>query len=128
MRRGWIYLIVGLVVVLFIGVGVGLYQLGGADQSALERLRDIAIFFMVLGGVVVVVLLGALVGVGIWLGLLLRDKVIPLLEEATAMATRVRGTTEFMTEEVVRPVISVYSTVAGVRAMVRTVTGRQSKP
>ena len=59
MRRGWIYLIVGLVVVLFIGVGVGLYQLGGADKSALERLRDIAVIYIVFMSVAMVLVLAA---------------------------------------------------------------------
>ena len=36
-------LVLGLIVV---GIGYGLYQLGGADQAPLERLRDIAIIFL----------------------------------------------------------------------------------
>ncbi|MBX6342886.1 MAG: hypothetical protein IRY97_10540 [Thermomicrobiaceae bacterium] len=127
MRKGWLYLIVGGLVVLFVVLTVVLYMLGGADQSALERLRDISVIFLTLSGVLVVLLLGALVGVAVWLGLLLKDRVIPLLEELTATAARIRGTTEFVSEEVVSPIISVYSTVAGIRAMVKTVTGRDRK-
>jgi hypothetical protein len=45
-----------------------------------------------------------------------------LLEQLTATATRVRGTTEFVSEEVASPIISAYSAVAGWRAMIKTVT------
>ncbi|ACZ39541.1 hypothetical protein [Sphaerobacter thermophilus] len=127
MRRGWVWVTVGVLLVIFIGLFVLLYLLGGADQSPLERTRDISIIFLSLSGVLVVLLLGALVGVMVWLALLLKDKVIPLLEQLTEAAARVRGTTEFVSEEVVSPIISAYGTVAGLRAMIRTVTGRDRR-
>lgn len=127
MRKGWLWLIVGGLVVLFVVVFVVLYLLGGSDQAPLERIRDISIIFLMLGSVLVVLLLGALVGVGVWLALLLKDKVIPLLEQLTQTAFRVRGTTEFVSEQVAEPIISAYGTVAGIRAMIRTVTGRDRR-
>lgn len=127
MRRGWVWVTVGVLLVIFIGLFVLLYVLGGADQSPLERTRDISIIFLSLSGVLVVLLLGALVGVMVWLALLLKDQVIPLLEQLTEAAARLRGTTEFVSEEVVSPIISAYSTVAGLRAMIRTVTGRDRR-
>ncbi|MBX5446702.1 hypothetical protein [Sphaerobacter sp.] len=127
MRRGWVWVTVGVLLVIFIGLFVLLYLLGGADQSPLERTRDISIIFLSLSGVLVVLLLGALVGVTVWLALLLKDRVIPLLEQLTEAAVRVRGTTEFVSEEVVSPIISAYGTVAGLRAMIRTVTGRDRR-
>lgn len=127
MRKGWLYLTVGVLVVLFIGLFIILYILGGADQSPLERTRDISIIFISLSGILLVLLMGALVGVGVWLGLLIKDRIIPLLEQLTETAARVRGTTEFVSEEVVSPIISAYSTLAGIRAMIKTVTGRDRK-
>ncbi|MDI3341554.1 MAG: hypothetical protein QJR03_13605 [Sphaerobacter sp.] len=127
MRRGWVWVTVGVLLVVFIGLSILLYLLGGADQAPLERIRDISVVFLALGTVLVVLLLGALVGVGVWLALLLKDKVIPLLEQLTEAAARVRGTTEFVSEEVVSPIISAYGTVAGLRAMIRTVSGRDRK-
>lgn len=127
MRKGWVGLIVGILLVIIIGLTVLLYLLGGSNQSALERLRDISIVFMTLMGIIVVLLLGALVGVAVWLSLMIKDRVIPLLEQLTAAATRLRGTAEFVSEEAVSPIISAYSTVAGIRAAIRTVTGRDRK-
>ena len=137
-RKGWVWLTVGGLVVLFLIVAVVLYMLGGPNQSALERLQNISVIFLALSSVLVVLLLGALVGVGVWLALLLKDHIIPLLEQvspkieklsqnAVDTTARVKGTTEFVSEEVVRPVISAYSTVAGLRAMIKTVTGRDRK-
>ncbi|HET9015851.1 MAG TPA: hypothetical protein VFN57_09655 [Thermomicrobiaceae bacterium] len=127
MRRGWVWLIVGVLFVVFIGIAVVLYLLGGANQAPLERLRDISIVFLTLLGIISVLLMGALVGVALWLSLMIKDRVIPLLEQLTAAASRMRGTTEFVSEEVVSPIISAYSTVAGIRAAIRTVTGRDHK-
>ncbi len=137
-RKGWVWLTVGGLVALFLITAIVLYLLGGPGESALERLASISVIFLALSAVLVVLLLGALVGVGVWLALLLKDHIIPLLEQlapklgqlsqnAVDTAVRVKGTTEFVSEEVVRPVISAYSTVAGLRAMIKTVSGRDRK-
>jgi hypothetical protein len=126
-RKGWLWLTVIGLIVIFVGLGVGLYLLGGSDQSALERLMNISVIFLALSMVLVVILLGALVGIAVWISLLLKDRAIPLLEQLTIMVTRVRGTTEFVSEEVASPIISFYSRVAGVRALVKTVTGRKRR-
>jgi hypothetical protein len=127
MRQGWLWVILGGVAVLLIGLIVGLYLLGGDHQAPLERLRDISLVFITVGIVLWIMLMAALVGVAVWLALMIKDKIIPLLEELTATATRVHGTTNFVSEEVAKPVISTYSTVAGWRAMIKTVT-RGVKP
>ncbi len=106
----------------------GLYQLGGDDQSALERLRDISIIFIVLLFLITVVLLAAITaGLGLLL-LQIKDRVIPALEELTGTAKRIRGTTDFVTEEAIKPIVSVVGSYAKVRAMTRTVVGKQRKP
>lgn len=109
-------LILGLIVV---GIGYGLYQLGGADQAPLERLRDIAIIFLIFQLLLVTVILAGIAAGLVFLILVLKDQVIPLLSELTETAKRVRGTTEFMTEEAVKPIIKSAGQAAKVRAMVR---------
>jgi hypothetical protein len=122
MRQGWLWVIVGGVALLLIALIVGLYLLGGDHQAPLERLRDISLVFITIGIVLWIMLMAALVGAVVWLVLLLKDKIIPLLEELTATARRVHGTTNFVSEEVAKPVISTYSSFAGLRAMIKTVT------
>ena len=116
----------GLLVVLALIIW-GLYVLGDADQSALERLRDIAVIFVVLLFLLVVVIMAAIAAALAYLVFQIKDRVIPLLEELTGTVKRVRGTAEFMTEEAVKPILTVASAYAKMRAMTRTVTGKDTK-
>lgn len=120
---------------LFVVVGVGLYLLGGDDQSALEKLRDIAVIFIVLASVLVVILLAAITAALAFLVLQIKDRVIPLLEEAkggmnqvTGTAARIRSTTEFVTEEAVRPLMTITGSLSKMRTMRNTVIGKERKP
>ena len=117
---------VGTLIVLALIIW-GLYVLGGADQSALERLRDIAVIFVVLLFLLVVVILAGIAAALAYLVFQIKDRVIPLLEELTGTVRRVRGTAEFMTEEAVKPIMTIAGTYARMRAMTRTVTGKDSK-
>jgi hypothetical protein len=122
-------LIAGLAALLiFIAIIVGLYLLGDSDQSALERLRDIAIIFIVLMSLITVVLLIGITVALFFLSIQIKDKVIPLLEEATGTVKRVRGTTEFMTEEAIKPILTVAGSYSRLRTMTKTVTGKRKKP
>lgn len=118
---------VGLLIVLLL-IGWGLYALGDADQSALERLRDIAVIFVVLLFLVTVILLAGITAALVFLAMQIKDRVIPLLEEATGTVRRVRGTTNFITEEAVRPLINVASGYSRLRKMRNTVTGKTKRP
>ena len=112
---------------LFVVLIVGLYLLGGSEQSPLERLRDIAVVFVVLLNLVVVVLLAGIAAALAFLVVQTKDRVIPLLEEATGVVRRARGTVEFVSEEAVRPIVAVAGTVARVRAMARTAVGKDHR-
>ena len=119
-----------------IGGGIGAVVLAiiiallywGDEGPVTARLRDISIVFISLFAVIATLLLAAILGAILWLVLTLRDRVIPLLETLTATATRVKGTTEFVTEQAVQPIISVAGTMARMRAMTRTVTGGKKRP
>ena len=117
-------LIAGLIVV---GGAYGLYQLGGADQAPLERLRDIVIIFLAFQLLLVTIVLAGIAAGLVFLILVLKDQVIPLLTELTETAKRLRGTTEFMTEEAVKPLITAAGQAAKLRAMVRAVTGQDRR-
>ena len=113
---------------LFILITVGLYLLGGDDQSALERLRDIAIIFVVLTSIITVILLAAITVALILLFMQIKDRAIPILDETTGTINRIRGTTNFVTEEAIKPLVTVAGKYSRVRAMSRVVTGKQKKP
>lgn len=122
-------LIAGIATLLiFIVLVVVLYWLGDGDQSALERLRDIAIIFIVLASTLTVVLLAGITVALVFLTIQIKDRVIPLLEEATGTMKRVRGTTNFVTEEAIKPILNVAGNYSRLRTMTRTVTGKRKKP
>jgi hypothetical protein len=107
---------------------VGLYLLGGEHQSALERLRDISIIFITLLFLISVILLAAVVAALVFLAIQLKDRVIPLLEETTGTVRQVRGTTEFISEEAVKPIISAAGKYSKFRSMSKVVAGKAKRP
>ena len=121
--KWWAALVVLVLGLIVVGICYGLYQLGGADQAPLERLRDIAIIFLIFQLLLVTIILGGIAAGLLFLLLVLKDQVIPLLTEFTETAKRLRGTTEFMTEEAVKPIIKSAGQAAKVRAMFRAATG-----
>jgi hypothetical protein len=104
-----------LALVIFAAMIWGLYSLGGSDQSSLERFRDVAVIFIVFLSLICVILLAGITAALIFLTFQIKDRVIPLLEEVTGTAQRIRGTTEFMTEEAVKPFLAVAGNYAKVR-------------
>ena len=76
-------LVLGLIVV---GISFGLYQLGGADQAPLERLRDIVIIFLGFQLLLVTIILAGIAAGLVFLILVLKDQIIPLLTELTETA------------------------------------------
>ena len=117
-----------IALIVFVAIVVGLYLLGGADQSALERLRDIAIIFIVLLGAITVVLLAAITAALIFLFMELKDRALPILDETTGTLNRVRGTANFMSEEAVKPIMTVAGKAAKVRAMSQVLAGKRKTP
>jgi hypothetical protein len=109
---------------LFALLTIGLYLLGDDSQSALERLRDIAVIYIVLMSLILVILMAAATAALIYLIMQIKNQVIPLLEELTGTVNRLRGTTEFMADEAVKPVISAAGKVAQWKAMVKIATGK----
>jgi hypothetical protein len=125
--KWWSALAIVLIGLIVIGLAYWLYQLGGEDQSPLERIRDIVIIFLAFQLLLVtIVLAGIAAGLG-YLVVVLKDQVIPLLTELTETARRLRGTTEFVTEEAVKPIVTAAGQVAKMRAMMRAVTGQDRK-
>jgi hypothetical protein len=113
---------------IFLLIAVGLYLLGGDDQSALERIRDIAVIFVVLTSMLAVVFLAGITVALILLFMQLKDKAMPILDETTGTISRIRGTTNFITEEAVKPLVTVAGKYSRFRTMSRVVTGKQTKP
>jgi hypothetical protein len=92
----------------------------------IEVARDLAIIVLALESIVVGVLLGILVIQVMRLVRLLREEVMPILRSTQDTVTTVRGTTDFMADHLVQPVVKASSYAAGARQVISTLFGRSN--
>jgi hypothetical protein len=78
--------------------------------------------FSCVGSVLFIVVVGLLALIAFQL----KNNVVPLLEKATDTMQTVKGTTTFVSESVVQPIIKTAGAVAGARAMVQTLVRRSN--
>ena len=88
--------------------------------------RDLAIIMLALESVVVLVLLSVLVIQMMRLVKLLREEVMPILRSTQDTVSTVRGTTDFMADHLVQPVVKASSYAAGARQALNTMLGRSN--
>lgn len=90
-----------------------------------ETIRDVAIIVLAVESIVI----GAVLVITLWqlrsLTVLLRDEIAPLLASANETVGIVRGTTDFVGDNVVNPVIKVASYGAKARRVLELVLGRK---
>jgi hypothetical protein len=92
----------------------------------LSSVRDLSIIILALESLVVGVLLGVLIVQVTRLVRLLRDEVMPILYSTQETLGTIRGTTTFVSDRVVQPVVKVSSYTAGVRQAVNVLFGRSN--
>jgi len=107
-----------LLIVLAIGTALAVNY-----PSQTSSVRDVAIIFLAFLSIGVGVMLVLLIYQVTKLTLLLRDEIKPLLESVNETMNTVRGTTVFMSENVVQPSIRVASTLSGVWRALETLAG-----
>lgn len=108
---------------------------GGSSLSALTTARDWII--IVAGGLLALMFVAMLiftVVVGVSARLLfgtarglIKGEVTPLVHSARETADRVRGTTSFVSEAVVRPIIRIYGFIAALRRILAVLLGLTSR-
>lgn len=85
-------------------------------------IRDIAIIIIAVQSIVVGVLLGVLVW-QVWrLVKMLQTEIKPIITDTQDTVNTVRGTTTFVSDTVVTPIIKTSSTVVGLRRTLRSLT------
>ncbi|KAA0241089.1 MAG: hypothetical protein HUU14_06995 [Dehalococcoidia bacterium] len=98
-----------------------------AGPDSWSEWRDIVIvlagFFWVLAGLLLAVLVVVLILLAITVRRVLRENAAPAIDSLRDTIDSVRGTTEFVGETAVSPIIRVYSVIKGVRTGVSAVTG-----
>lgn len=95
----------------------------------LGTVRDVAIILLAVESLIIGVLLSVLLWQLRNLSRMLEEEVKPLLDSANETVGTVRGTSTFLSDTVVSPVIQVISTVTGLRRGLRALSGirRQDK-
>jgi hypothetical protein len=96
-------------------------------SGKLGNLRDLAVILMSAFSCLGSLLFAALIGVLIWIGLIIKNNVTPLLDNAADTARTAKGTAVFVSEGVVTPIIKVAGAAAGVKAAVQSLFHRKPK-
>ncbi len=127
-RRVQIMILVGGL--LLLALLIAAIVLMAKNPTATVVVRDIAIVFVAVStfliGLVAIVLV-----IELWVLIkVLREELQPLLRSVNDTASTVRGTTEFVSENVVSPVIKLAGFTAAVRSVMRDLTGviRAARP
>jgi hypothetical protein len=143
--RRYIPLIVPIVaMVLIIALIIWFFNRQVAPET-LAKNRDMAIIMSSVLLAFGMFLFSVMIAIVIWLILILKDKIIPILEATNETVSRikettdsvavnvvdtsqrVKTTTDFVTEEVAAPLIKAYGMAAQGRAWMRVVTGRKPR-
>ena len=90
----------------------------------LGSVRDLSIIILALESIVVGVLLGVLIVQVTKLIRMLHDEVMPILYSTQETLNTIRGTTTFISDRVVQPVVKVSSYTAGMRQAISVLFGR----
>jgi hypothetical protein len=120
-----------LAVIVLVLVGVlifGVYSACGPAGSTplqLACVRDIAIIILVLETFVVTLLLALIVVLFGWLVTTVQDEIKPILMSAQQTVNTVQGTTRFVADTVVSPIISLAGMGAGVRSTLLALLSRR---
>jgi membrane-associated HD superfamily phosphohydrolase len=115
-KQRWVMVaIIAGAVMLLAGIVVAIYFLASGPAEATAKVRDIFIIFMALEslliGAALVVLMIQLAN----LINLLQNEVKPILKSTSETVNTLRGTTEFLSENLVEPVIKLNSYMAGLK-------------
>lgn len=113
--RLWIVILIAAIVVGLIGTAI--FFLSKADLSTTSRIRDIFIIFMAFESIVIGVALVVLVVQVSTLINLLQNEVKPILKSTKETVDTLKGTTEFLSTNLVEPVIKLNGYLAGMKQL-----------
>ena len=109
----WIFILCAVVILGLIVTGI--FFLAKADPSTTSQVRDIFIIFLTLESLVIGVVLVILVVQVATLVNLVQNEIKPILKSTTETVNTLKGTTQFLSQNLVEPVIKVSSYTAGIR-------------
>ena len=122
MQRFGIVLVILLIVAVF---GLGLYAVCGNTSGTLACVRDVAIIILVLETFVVTLLLLVIVLLFARLVSTIQDEVLPILKSAKHTVDTVQGTTTFVSDAFVAPLIGIAGFGSGIKGNVTALFSRK---
>ena len=93
----------------------------------LSNVRDIAIILLAVESLIIGILLSVLLWQLKNLSQMLEEEVKPLLDSANETVGTVRGTSTFLSDTVVSPVVQIISTITGLRRGLKALSGIQRR-
>jgi hypothetical protein len=115
-----IILIISTIVVLA-GIILGVITLSGMDSVGTGKIRDIFIIFLAVEFLVIGIALVVLIVQLASLINLLNNEVRPILKTTTETVNHLKGTTEFLSANMVEPVIKLNEYMAGLKKLLDVV-------
>jgi membrane protein implicated in regulation of membrane protease activity len=110
----WVVLAVVLLLALMVGLVFAVVAMvRHPDQT--ETIRDIVIIMMAVESLLIGIVLIALIVQLARLTAMLQNEVKPILDSTNETVSTLRGTTTFLSDKLVKPVVRVNSTVAALR-------------
>ena len=111
--QGWIII---LAVILLVGlIAGGVFLLASAPEGTTAKVRDIFIIFMALESLVLGVGLIVLILQLATLINLLQNEIKPILDSTSETVNHLRGTTQFLSNNLVEPVLKMNEYLAGLK-------------
>ncbi len=111
-----------LLVALVVGLGFAVSAMLGHPQQT-ETIRDIFLIFMALETLIIGLALIVLILQIARLTNLLQNEIRPILESTQETLSTLRGTTRFLSDNLVEPVVKANSTMAAVRRGIDLIRG-----
>jgi len=112
----WIIILCAVIILGLIVTGI--FFLAQAGPSTTSQVRDIFIIFLTLESLVIGVALVILVVQVSTLVNVVQNEIKPILKSTTETVNTLKGTTQFLSQNLVDPVIKVNSYTAGIKRLV----------
>ena len=111
-------IIIAVIVILFlIGITLGVVYLAKRDAQITSQVRDIFIIILVMESFLIGAALVILIIQLALLSILLQNEIRPILSSTKETIRTVKGTSQFISERAIRPIVSIGSILAGGRKL-----------
>lgn len=115
----WLYILIAVVLVGLIITGIIFLTRAGAETTS--QVRDLFIIFLALESLVIGVVLVILVVQITTLVNMVQNEIRPILKSTTETINTLKGTTQFLSQNLVDPVIKVNSYTAGIKRLLNII-------